>query len=511
MTTTTATPSPALPLAAAHPAHPGDLAPPAAPRALAEHLPLWLLATLGALATLLTGPRWGVAALAWLAPVPYLLYARRARGWRPWLALLGVMAVVFPLQLLPIVTAPLPFVLIFPFGLPAALGAFLIVLASEQLRRRTGDVVGLLSFAALVALLDWVGLRWTELGAWSTTANSQVGSPTVIQLAALTGLAGIGLLMAWFAGVVTMLLASPQPRRRWPHLLAVSAALLAALAFGSARLDRQHGSRTVTVAAVVTDLGLGPHGIPAPAALAANTDTLFARTRLAAARGARLVVWNEAATLVEPADEPALLARGQREARALGVDLVLAYGTIASRAPLLLDNQYRFITSEGAIADTYRKHHPVPGEPSMRGTAPLHLITRPYARLAGAICYDYDFPALAREHSRLGADLVFVPSSDWRGIDPVHTLMARVRAVENGFSVLRSTRWAPSAAFDGYGRIRGWMPVTEHNDRVMVASVPVGRVRTLYSAVGDTPVVAASAAWLALALTHALRKRRGRG
>lgn len=69
-------------------------------------------------------------------------------------------------------------------------------------------------------------------------------------------------------------------------------------------------------------------------------------------------------------------------------------------------------------ACTYQKHHPVPGEPSIRGTEPLRVLARPYGRVGGAICYDYDFPALAREHARLGADLVVVPSSDWRGIDP---------------------------------------------------------------------------------------------
>jgi apolipoprotein N-acyltransferase len=482
---------------------------PARAGALADRVPAWALLALGALATMLTGPRFGAGALAWLAPVPYLLHARRARGWRPWLALGATLVAAFSLQLVPIATPPVPPLAVLGFGAPVAIGALVTLALSEILRRRAGEIVGIYGFAALTAVFDWAGYRLTELGVWSATANSQVGALALVQLASVAGLAGVGFLMSWFAAVVASLLGAPAPARRWRHALAALVALAAALVFGSVRLDATHGGgRTVSVGAVVTDLGLDEKGLPDAAALAANTDALFERTRLAAARGARLVVWNEVATVVPPDGEAALVERGRGEARRLGVDLVLAYGVLVSREPLLLDNKYVFLTSEGEVADTYRKHHPVPGEPSMRGSEPLRVIERPYARVAGAICYDYDFPALAREHARLGAELVVVPSSDWRGIDPVHTFMARVRAVEGGFSLVRATRWGASGAFDAYGRVRGWMQVTEPNERVMVASVPVGRVRTVYGAVGDAPVAVAGA-FLVVAFGMAARRKGG--
>ncbi|HVJ22078.1 MAG TPA: nitrilase-related carbon-nitrogen hydrolase, partial [Polyangiaceae bacterium] len=187
------------------------------------------------------------------------------------------------------------------------------------------------------------------------------------------------------------------------------------------------------------------------------------------------------------------------------IDLVLAYALVQHRAPLLFDNKYLFITDAGEIVDEYRKHHPVPGEPSIRGDEPLRVIERPYGRVAGAICYDYDFPAMAREHARLGAELVVIPASDWRGIDPVHTLMSRVRAIEGGFALVRSARWAASGAFDARGRIRGWMSMTEPNERVDVVSVPVGREPTLYAACGDVVVLLSSVYLGALLLLGAWR------
>ena len=102
---------------------------------------------------------------------------------------------------------------------------------------------------------------------------------------------------------------------------------------------------------------------------------------------------------------------------------------------------------------SYLKHEPVPGEPAVKGREKLEVTTIGGINLGGAICYDYDFPYLAREYGKIGADIVALPSSDWRGIDPLHTRMAAFRALEQGHSILRSTRFGLSAAITPYGEI----------------------------------------------------------
>jgi apolipoprotein N-acyltransferase len=67
--------------------------------------------------------------------------------------------------------------------------------------------------------------------------------------------------------------------------------------------------------------------------------------------------------------------------------------------------------------------------------------------------------------------------------------MARVRAIEGGFSLLRPARAGLSAAFDPYGRVRASMSAWEENDRVMLATVPARPLRTLYAQLGDGAVV----------------------
>ena len=458
------------------------------------------LLILGGLATVLTGPRWGIAPLAWLAPVAYLIWARQARGWRAWSSLFGVLLLAYCLQCVIFATPPVPVIGVIAFGPPLALLRFGAVAIGERVRRRAGEAAGVAAYAASTMVLDWLGYGASEFGAWMATANSQVEWLAFMQLGSIAGLAGLGALMSVTAGTLAATIAATAvpPLQRLRVLGVLTAVLVAAVGWGTYRLDQPLPGRSVMVGAVVTSVGPNERGLPDDAALRANTEALFEKTRLAASRGARLVVWNEIATVIHPEDEAALTGRATALARDLRIDLVLAYAVLEQSAPVLFDNKYVFISDLGEILDEYQKHHPVPGEPSIRGTGPLKILDRPYGRVGGAICYDYDFPAVAREHARGGADLVVVPSSDWRGIDPVHTYMARARAIEGGFALVRAVRWAPSAVFDAAGRPRGWMTAIDDNDGVLVAPVPVGQRLTIAAAMGDLPVAGALIVLIAL-------------
>ena len=47
-----------------------------------------------------------------------------------------------------------------------------------------------------------------------------------------------------------------------------------------------------------------------------------------------------------------------------------------------------------------------------------------------------DFPGHLKQAGRRNADIMLVPSNDWREIDPWHSHMARLRGVEQGFTIL---------------------------------------------------------------------------
>ncbi len=408
------------------------------------------------------------------------------------------------LQTLKLVGGPATPAFALAFGIP--IGALVCAQLSlwDLLRRRAGPAWSIHAFAALSALADLVGFALSPGGHWATAAASHAENLPLMQVASLGGLTLVGLVVAYPPGAAAALLLAPAGRRPWRHAALAGAVVLAAHAYGALRLDRQAPGPTLRVAAVTVDF---PAVLRSMDDLRGNVDLLLARTELAARGGAQLVVWNEVATVLDPAEVPGLEARAAELARRHRIDLVVAYGVVVSKAPLRIDNLLRWFGPDGAALHVQRKHFLPPGEPSLAGVEPLRVLERPWGRAGGAICYDYDDPALARQHARAGAGLVALPSSDWRGIDPQHTWMARVRAIEGGFSLVRATRAGTTAAFDPYGRVRASMSAWEENERVMLATVPTTPVPTLYARTGDGPAALLAALLLAGSVAAALRRR----
>ena len=147
-------------------------------------------------------------------------------------------------------------------------------------------------------------------------------------------------------------------------------------------------------------------------------------------------------------------------------------------------NKYRIYLPDGTLADEYVKRHPVPGDPDDVGNAHARVVVFAGANLSGAICYDYGFPAIARDNAIDGAGLALVPSSDWRGVDPEHGQMAVMNAVAVGLPMVRPVRAATSIASDQFGRVLGSLRAGS-GDGVLVAALPTQRVPSLYARTGE--------------------------
>ncbi len=443
------------------------------------NLPRHVWLALGMVILLFVGNRYNVAPLAWVAAVPWLLFMRQRSGWRDGVLLFTALQVGFFFALLKIVTDPLPVSFAFMFSIPVAISAYVLYEMFEVLRRRLGDGWGLALLPCLSVLSEWIGSYTSPMGSWGSMAYTQIDNLALMQLASVLGLSGITLLLAATSALITVLIASSDRRRWYPALGVLCVLIILAHLYGGLRLDRPIDGPTVMVAGVVSDRALDG-GMVNDDEVA--QDELFGLSRTAAERGAQLIAWNEVATIVSGAREPALLARGRQLATEYGVDLVLAYG-VPEEDTGLFANKYVWLTPDGDL-ETYLKHHPVPSEPSIAGEDPLVVHERPYGRAAGAICYDYDFPAMGKTHASLDAGVVVVPSSDWKGIDPYHTQMASVRGIEGGFSVVRPVWAATSGAYDAYGRARATLSFWE-GERLFLARVPTVRIDTLYSRTGE--------------------------
>jgi len=110
--------------------------------------------------------------------------------------------------------------------------------------------------------------------------------------------------------------------------------------------------------------------------------------------------------------------------------------------------------------------------------------------LASALCYEIAFPELLRENIHEKTGLILTLSNDaWFGdsIGPAqHLEIARMRAIELGRPLLRSTNNGITAIFDGKGHERGRLPANV--DAVLRDEVQPAYGFTPYQRVGQIPL-----------------------
>jgi len=174
-----------------------------------------------------------------------------------------------------------------------------------------------------------------------------------------------------------------------------------------------------------------------------NLARLDAQAALAARQGVQLLVAPEMfltgyavgadaiRALAEPVDGPAMaavrtIARRHAIALALGWPEAGEAGAVHNSAVL--------IGPDGAVLGRHRKQYLFgdidravfnPGD----GSEPLATLNG--WRLGLAICYDIEFPELARQRALAGADAIVVPTANMLPYDLVPEVLVRARAIEN--------------------------------------------------------------------------------
>jgi apolipoprotein N-acyltransferase len=470
-----------------------------------------LLSCAGGTSVFLSLMRPSIGELAWIASAPFLIALHRDGSLRCHLGVLATLLVTFPLTVSKIVTDDIPWAMAPMFGLPMGVTFFAVLAIAGAAHRRLGPRWGLYAFAAMTAALSWMKYSFSSGGSWGALAHTQVDHPRLLQMAALTGIGGITFLVALGSSLAAAA-ASAGWRSIWKDLLGFGLVLGAILLYGELRLASPAPGPALRVGGILSPVTRPEFsaGRMSPESLRRFDEELFARTERAADLGATVLVWHEESTLVTPLGEAALVDRGRALARRRGVLLLMAYGVVIETSPFRCVNKYRLYLPDGTMADEYVKRHPVPGDGDVDGLAHARVVPFGGVNLSGAICYDYDFPEIARDNARDGAGLVLLPSSDWRGIDPLHGRMAMLSAVAAGVSLLRPVRAATTIATDQYGRLLGSMPAGGQGVGVLVSTIPGGQVRTLYARTGEL-VPPASLVFVVLTLLRLALAKSGKG
>ncbi|MGC8874519.1 MAG: nitrilase-related carbon-nitrogen hydrolase [Chloroflexia bacterium] len=447
---------------------------------------------------------WGF--LGWIALVPALcaqfLLApddRAARFYGALAYILGLGIAVWrgiPASLLP---APVPLHLLIA-GALLLVGTALYLAGfpsgSPSFHRRTGYRLLVIGPA-----MAWVGLEFLRqvlhLGhIWGWLVTTQRAWQSLWRAVGACGPWGVSLLVvaanyALALGVIACL--SPQGRASARRPAVVSLVALGLLFMGVLAWSIQDPGTslaTVRVAAIQPGAELGDvHRYVALwlqrdwAGLArAVVPDLAVLTGRAAAQGARLIVWPEAALWLDPRTDPWTREQLLALAREAGAFLVVPYFILPLEAPLAwwLDfapgqrNEIAVVTPDGRFLGPSAKSHPSPflGEvSSTRGQNPVH--TLPFARLGSMQGYDSAFPDVARRLARQGAQLLTVSSHDWAEMSEAHGVQACLRAAENRVALVKADWEVGSLICDPWGRLLAAAPFDRATEAIVIADVPL--------------------------------------
>ena len=223
---------------------------------------------------------------------------------------------------------------------------------------------------------------------------------------------------------------------------------------------------------------------------------------------ARLILWPEAAVPYDlhRGDAPAMLAR------AIGPsDLLLTGGTEVAAPPpgatAAAYNSLYLVGPGGRILGRYDKAHLVPyGEylpmrpfltmlglsrlvpgdgDILAGPGPRTLDLPGFGRMGGQICYEIIFSGDVVDRANR-PDFIFAPSNDaWFGAwgPPQHFAQARLRALEEGLPVIRSTPTGITGVIDAQGRIVERLPVRVEG--VIDTRLPPPAAATPFARIGN--------------------------
>jgi apolipoprotein N-acyltransferase len=400
-----------------------------------------------------------------------------------------------------------------------ALYPALTALATARMLRRLGGS-GIYVFPAAWVATEFVrgwlfgGFPWVPLG------NTQVTVLPVAQLASVLGVYGLSALVAFVNASLAFALLS-RGRARVVSMAMAAVVLFGAAVWGAARIADGSLARAGTPLRIGLIQGnIAQEDKWNPNEARRIFTTYLAMTRNAVSRGAEFVVWPESSTPFMFEEDPANAQALRDLAREVGVPILFGSDQVErTGGSVRLFNSAFMLTPAGETAAVYRKMHLVPFGEYIPFKNLLYFVSPLVERFADfapgasmvmlpvgthvantAICYEVVYPSLIRDAVLRGSQLLTTITNDgWYGSSSApyqHFAMASMRAIEQGRYLARAANTGISGVVDPYGRIVRQSGIFEQ-----VALVEEARVlteRTIYASLGDL------VAYVALALTAAV-------
>ena len=324
------------------------------------------------------------------------------------------------------------------------------------------------ALGAGATFLVWLETQLVPLwGSAQTFVRGWSHAPRVVQWTCFTGAVSVVFVLVSLQSLAISALLSPNPLPIWTILICFVLGLRAI----NELLWRRISGQTLRVATI------GWAGAQFDDISLAKLEPHIAA---ATANGARVVVTPEAAFRVQDRQ----LWRAQIGAIAVRHNIWLALGYFDNERNL---NCIDWVAPDGETVARYLKTHLVPVyETYTRGSGQRAELEIDGIKVGGVICQDDNFSDIARGYGRDGAQLMLIPTNDWRGVQHFHLTSTLWRALEMRFGIARATSDGISVLVSARGEVRERADHFDVGLQTLIADVAVGSGRaTIYAKWGD--------------------------
>lgn len=346
-------------------------------------------------------------------------------------------------------------------------------------------------------------------GNWGSLAYTQAEALPIVQIVSVVGLAGVlFVLMLGNSAVALGLVYGLRLRNARAMFISVALVIACTVGFGWWRL---HSSSATMQRAPVTfgmaavdDFIAGPDSRESAEVWAQYE----AQVQQLAGSGARVVLLPEKIAVLEKVDAERRKAWLAELARTNQVWLVAGLGVVDSGQRR---NEAWWFAPDGRLLASYLKHYLAPPERDFVAGHDYALNDIRGVHYGLAICKDMHFASFGRELGRRHVGVALVPAWDFGRDADMAANMTKLRGIESGFAIVRSSREGVLSVSDAYGRVFAAARSARLPGATLLATVATGTpLKTIYMRIGDSLGWTCVAAALALALAARWRERRSR-
>lgn len=460
-----------------------------------ETLVPYLLMIFGMGLFLLSNGKWIIPIMAFITPVFLIRTFRTFKKWYGRFFFFVLIVILHSIRLKGMI--PAPGLMYYMIILSGSIFIVLPYIVDRWLSKKINGFAVSLIFPIVSVIAEYfVSISNGYAGSWGSLAHTQ-DQLALMQITAITGMWGLTFIIAWVGSSMNYF----WDKRHEIVTVKKSIILFGIIIFsiflhGQIRIRFfSSNSKTVRIASIIHNESLADstNFIQDTNRLSAfRNQTFQTQTKLlslsqkAAVEGAKIIFLHEASLLVLKDDEKELVDRGCKLAR----DKEIYFGMSLFVMPIDFpktkgEAKIVWIDPKGNIIWSFNKAYPTPSDPIEAGEKKIKTFDTPYGRIASVICFDMDFPTFINQAGRMDVDIMLVPANDWKEITPFHANMAKLRAIENGFSMLRCTGQGLSLAVDYNGKVLNQLNYYQTEENIMISDVPIKGAKTIYAKMGD--------------------------